>query len=271
MFCSGRLFCTGPQGGPKLSCVGLLLVAGCASAPPRMPSDFVFAIGYADGLQVSRQYFFGDGTMTYETWGRRLPRRTLEQAEQDRLQAVLDAPAFAEAVDGLRATGHSPRRSHDPEVFISPSYSASDVGYLVCADSGEEMPIAFVVRFVNSLGRKYYPRKFKPFPVLACVPLPERGAPKYEVPDACSAWNGTRAPTSGRYYSSHLGQFLSQDRVEGTPASPQSWNRYGYVLNNPLKFVDPDGEFAIEAALFAALVAGTAPSKRCQTLARGSV
>ena len=35
------------------------------------------------------------------------------------------------------------------------------------------------------------------------------------------------------------------DRVGGTPANPQSWNRYAYTLNNPMKHVDPDGRLTI--------------------------
>jgi RHS repeat-associated protein len=48
-----------------------------------------------------------------------------------------------------------------------------------------------------------------------------------------------------RYYSSTQGRFTSPDPLSA-PASahpnlPQSWNLYTYVLNNPLKLVDPDG------------------------------
>ncbi len=46
----------------------------------------------------------------------------------------------------------------------------------------------------------------------------------------------------GRYYNPHLGRFLSVDPVGGDVANSQSWNRYSYVLNNPLAFVDPNGE-----------------------------
>src|SRR5262249_44013503 len=42
-----------------------------------------------------------------------------------------------------------------------------------------------------------------------------------------------------------LGRFLSPDRVGGSPANPQSWNRYAYTLNNPMKHVDPDGRLTI--------------------------
>jgi hypothetical protein len=29
--------------------------------------------------------------------------------------------------------------------------------------------------------------------------------------------------------------------ASGKPARPQTWNRYAYVLNNPLRLVDPEG------------------------------
>jgi len=46
-----------------------------------------------------------------------------------------------------------------------------------------------------------------------------------------------------RYYSPHLGRFMSVDLAFGSVREPQGWNRYGYVLGNPLKFVDPYGLF----------------------------
>ena len=46
-----------------------------------------------------------------------------------------------------------------------------------------------------------------------------------------------------RYYHSVAGRFLSVDPVldSADPTNPQSWNRYTYTFNNPLKYVDPDG------------------------------
>jgi RHS repeat-associated protein len=44
-----------------------------------------------------------------------------------------------------------------------------------------------------------------------------------------------------RYQSSDLGRFLSPDLLGGTTRDPQSWNRYSYARNNPISFVDPDG------------------------------
>ena len=47
-----------------------------------------------------------------------------------------------------------------------------------------------------------------------------------------------------RYYNAQWGRFVSVDPVVGDPRVPQSWNRYAYVVNNPLKFVDVTGENA---------------------------
>jgi RHS repeat-associated protein len=48
-----------------------------------------------------------------------------------------------------------------------------------------------------------------------------------------------------RYYGSSLGRFMSVDPVIITPErklDPQQLNRYAYVRNNPLRFIDPTGE-----------------------------
>jgi RHS repeat-associated protein len=36
-----------------------------------------------------------------------------------------------------------------------------------------------------------------------------------------------------------LGRFLSPDTIVPDPAAPSSFNRYGYVTNNPLRYTDP--------------------------------
>ncbi|MFZ5785063.1 MAG: RHS repeat domain-containing protein [Acidobacteriota bacterium] len=42
-----------------------------------------------------------------------------------------------------------------------------------------------------------------------------------------------------RVYHPHLGRFLSTDPVRCSLDDPQSWNRYAYARDNPLRFVDP--------------------------------
>src|SRR5262249_22746717 len=48
-----------------------------------------------------------------------------------------------------------------------------------------------------------------------------------------------------RYFASLQGRFLSVDpsSVSIALGDPQSWNRYTYVLNNPLKYIDKNGKW----------------------------
>jgi RHS repeat-associated protein len=48
---------------------------------------------------------------------------------------------------------------------------------------------------------------------------------------------------NGRVYDAELGRFLSADPVVQDLSNLQSWNRYTYVLNNPLSMTDPTGFF----------------------------
>jgi len=49
---------------------------------------------------------------------------------------------------------------------------------------------------------------------------------------------------NGRVYDPLVGQLLSPDPFIQQPENSQSYNRYGYVFNNPLRFTDPSGYFA---------------------------
>ncbi len=47
----------------------------------------------------------------------------------------------------------------------------------------------------------------------------------------------------GRYYNPAIGRFMTPDSYLGasTLEFPQTWNKYSYVLNDPLSYVDPNG------------------------------
>jgi len=52
-----------------------------------------------------------------------------------------------------------------------------------------------------------------------------------------------------RYYlSGGLGRFQSVDPILGRPGLSQSWNRYSYVQNNPIRTIDPRGEAGWDVA-----------------------
>lgn len=46
---------------------------------------------------------------------------------------------------------------------------------------------------------------------------------------------------NGRVYDPVVGRFLSADIMVQAPYNSQSYNRYSYVMNNPVSFVDPSG------------------------------
>lgn len=53
---------------------------------------------------------------------------------------------------------------------------------------------------------------------------------------------------NARLYDPAVGRFLSPDPRLQIPESSQNFNRYSYALNNPLKCIDPDGEFFLFTA-----------------------
>jgi RHS repeat-associated protein len=53
---------------------------------------------------------------------------------------------------------------------------------------------------------------------------------------------------NGRVYDPVIGRFLSPDPNVQFAADLQSYNRYSYVLNNPLRYTDPTGYFLDSAA-----------------------
>ncbi len=51
---------------------------------------------------------------------------------------------------------------------------------------------------------------------------------------------------NGRLYDPALHRFLQPDNFVQDPFNTQNFNRYGYVLNNPLLYIDPTGEYGEE-------------------------
>ncbi|MEJ5312600.1 MAG: RHS repeat-associated core domain-containing protein, partial [Anaerolineae bacterium] len=51
---------------------------------------------------------------------------------------------------------------------------------------------------------------------------------------------------NARYYAPALGRFIQADTIVPSPANPQTLNRYSYVLNSPLRYIDPTGHYSEE-------------------------
>ncbi|MDT8411424.1 MAG: FG-GAP-like repeat-containing protein [Vicingaceae bacterium] len=59
---------------------------------------------------------------------------------------------------------------------------------------------------------------------------------------------------NGRMYDPVLGRMLSPDNFVQDPFFTQNFNRYSYVLNNPLKFTDPSGEIVWMPIIIGAMI-----------------
>ena len=52
---------------------------------------------------------------------------------------------------------------------------------------------------------------------------------------------------NARFYDPEIGRFIREDSYDGELDNPQSQNIYIYVMNNPLKYVDPTGHWNEES------------------------
>ena len=59
---------------------------------------------------------------------------------------------------------------------------------------------------------------------------------------------------NARLYDPLLGRFLSPDPYVQAPDFTQNFNRYSYALNNPLRYKDPNGEFALTTLFWVACI-----------------
>ncbi len=77
---------------------------------------------------------------------------------------------------------------------------------------------------------------------------------------------------NGRIYDPVLGRFLSADIVVQFPSAITSYNRYAYVMNNPLAFTDPSGYFIVELfAIISTFLAANAGTIALTALAASGV
>jgi RHS repeat-associated protein len=90
-------------------------------------------------------------------------------------------------------------------------------------------------RSYDPFGRRRDPATAAPLPADAPF-LESLGFTHHEQGDEFGLVN-----MQGRIYDPLTGRFLSADPVVSAPGLVQSWNRYSYVVNNPLSLTDPNG------------------------------
>lgn len=61
---------------------------------------------------------------------------------------------------------------------------------------------------------------------------------------------------NNRMYDPLLARMLAVDNFVQNPYNSQNYNRYSYVMNNPLAYTDPDGEIAVAAMIIGGVIGG---------------
>ncbi len=79
---------------------------------------------------------------------------------------------------------------------------------------------------------------------------------------------------NARYYNPVMGRFISADTIVPDPRNPQAFNRYSYVQNNPLRYVDPEGHFLMAPIIIGlaigAVSAGAQSDWNADAMVRGA-
>jgi len=95
-------------------------------------------------------------------------------------------------------------------------------------------------------GRRVAEHTYWPFGIEAAGSDTDSEAMKYAGHERDFAAVGSTSDLDyvhARYYAPASGRFLSIDLAAANPARPQTWNRYSYVLNQPVNFSDVNGKF----------------------------
>jgi len=62
-----------------------------------------------------------------------------------------------------------------------------------------------------------------------------------------------------RFDNPNIGRFLSLDRATASRQNPQSWNRYIYASDNPIKYLDPSGQVELTFTLLTRIPGARTP------------
>ena len=132
-------------------------------------------------------------------------------------------------------------------VFIKLSANGPDSMLYICTD--RQGSITALVRpngtvaekySYDAWGRRRNPANWADYNVKT-PRLLNRGYTGHEMLDAFGLIN-----MNGRMYDPVIGRILSPDKFVQSPTNTQSYNRYSYCFNNPLKYTDPTGWIAPE-------------------------
>jgi RHS repeat-associated protein len=176
---------------------------------------------------------------------------------------ILESWSFAYDGDGTRVmTAHFTGTQGTPDsvtsYFMGGAYELKDgatkkyysiAGMMVATQDASGLQylltdhLGSTVAVTNSSGTLTSQQRYLPFGAA-------RSIPNSPIVGTDFTYTGQRLLDSGmggimdykaRFYSPYITQFSQPDTIVSNPYNPQAWNRYAYVLNNPIRYNDPTG------------------------------
>jgi RHS repeat-associated protein len=176
---------------------------------------------------------------------------------------ILESWAFGYDGDGTRiAIAHFTGTSGTPDswtmYFMGGAYELKDnvakkyysiAGMTVAVNDGTAVQylltdhLGSTVAVTNASGTLTSQQRYLPFGAARTIPnSPIAGTDfTYTGQRKLDDGMGGIMDYKARFYSPYINRFLQPDSIIPNPANPQSLNRFGYVLNNPIRFNDPTG------------------------------
>ncbi len=176
---------------------------------------------------------------------------------------IIESWSFAYDGDGTRVlTAHFTGTSGTPDsttaYYMGGQFEVKDgttkkyysiAGMMVAVNDGTALQylltdhLGSTVAVTNSSGTLTSQQRYLPFGEA-------RSIPNSPIAGTDFTYTGQRMLDSGmggimdyksRFYSPYINRFLQPDTIIPDQTNPQSWNRFAYVLNNPVRFNDPSG------------------------------
>jgi len=181
---------------------------------------------------------------------------------------ILESWSFAYDGDGTRvSTAHFTGTSGTPDsttsYYMGGQFEVKDgatkkyysiAGMMVAVNDGSAVQylltdhLGSTAAVTDSSGTLTSQQRYLPFGE-------ERAIPNSPILATDFGYTGQRLLDSGmggimdykaRFYSPSLMRFIQPDTIIPDQFNPQSWNRFGYVTNNPVRFNDPTGHMLDE-------------------------
>jgi len=204
-----------------------------------------------------------NGVVYTHTYNAENRASSIAKRNTDCAGTIIESWSFAYDGDGVRvSTAHFTGTSGSPDsttsYYMGGAYELKDgatkkyysiAGMMVAVNDGTGLQylltdhLGSTVAVTNQSGTLTSQQRYLPFGAARTIPnSPLLGTDfTYTGQRKLDDGMGGIMDYKARFYSPYLNRFLQPDTIIPDQFNPQSWNRFSYVSNNPVRFNDPTG------------------------------